>query len=365
MESLLERISQSRFLSVLLKAILLVFSYFVIWFITQWLGILPYANGGHDNMFHFAHSPRDQYLVYPPKIPDNLTFAGEKVPVHLFDVRESLDNEMLAIAFWHSNTFRFIKRANRYFPVIEPILDSNDVPNDFKYLALAESGLVADAVSPVGASGYWQFMSSTGKSYDLEINSAVDERYNLEKSTQAACQMLKDSYRKYKNWALVAAAYNYGSGNVDRQLEWQNVDNYYDLHLNSETARYLFRIIAIKLILETPQKHGFYFDIDDLYHPVQTYTVEVDSGIGSLVEFAQEHNTNYKVLRELNPWLRTTYLPNRSGKVYEIRLPAENVRRNYSRSGEVPLLPPPSEADSISADTTETELNTDSIEMNN
>lgn len=262
---------------------------------------------------------------YPPQIPDTVIFAGDVIPTHLFDVYESLDNEILAFTFWHSNMYRYFKRANRYFPIIEPILEKNNIPNDFKYLALAESGLT-NAASPAGAKGYWQFMEATAKSFKLEVNSAVDERMNLEKSTQAACEYLLNSYNKYKDWALVAASYNYGQGNVDKQLQQQATDNYYDLMLNSETARYYFRLIALKIVMENPINYGFGFSSSDLYPTIPTEELIVDTTINNLVQFAADHNTNLKILKELNPWLRENNLPNASRKEYKILIPKAGCR---------------------------------------
>ncbi len=268
------------------------------------------------------------YTVRPPEIPDTVYFAGERVPIENFDVRESLDREMLSVAYFHSSTMLNMKRANRVFPVIEQILNENGIPEDFKYMAVAESNLV-NAVSYAGARGVWQFMTSTAKGYGLEVSKEVDERYHLEKSTQAACDYLKRSYKKYKDWPLVAAAYNYGQGNIDRQLERQKEDSYYNLYLNPETARYYYRIIAIKLIFENPEKYGFDIKKEDLFPPVATHTIEVDSSIVDLADFAQSQGTNYKMLKTFNPWLRQNYLQNHAGKTYKIKIPEVGSRQAY------------------------------------
>lgn len=262
------------------------------------------------------------YSVKAPKIPENLTFAGEKVPVSNFDVRESLDREMLVNTFWHSSTFLSVKRANKYFPVIEPILKKHNIPDDFKYIAVAESGL-SNATSPAGAKGVWQFMKSTALQYNLEVTSNVDERYHLEKSTEAACKYFKAAYKRFKNWTLVAAAFNTGSKRISESLESQNVKSYYDLLLNSETARYVYRVIALKLILEDPRKYGFYCDKEDLYHPALVKELKIDTAISNFVSFAGEHSTNYKVLKLLNPWLRDKSLPNKDKKQYVIVVPKD------------------------------------------
>ncbi len=226
---------------------------------------------------------KNKYSIYALNIPTNLSFAGEKVPVENFDVLESLDREFLVNTYWQSQTLLFLKRANRYFPIIEPILEKNGIPDDFKYLAIAESGLT-NVVSPAGATGVWQIMKTTGKEYDLEINSEVDERYHIEKATEAACKYLNDSYKRFNNWTLVAASYNMGMGGVSKQLTRQKVDSYYDLLLNAETARYVFRIIAIKSVMKDPDKYGFVIRQKDLYTEVPTYEVIVDSTIPDFAE---------------------------------------------------------------------------------
>lgn len=286
-------------------------------------------------LFNFSHEPvqntpqqpqkEAQYFVRVPALPDSLTFAGDPVPLHNFDVRESLEDEILSVMFFHSQTLKNLKRTTRYFPVIEPILKKNGVPEDFKFLAIAESNLT-NAVSPAGARGVWQFMTSTAKSYGMEVSGDVDERYHLEKATKAACQYLKRSYRKYKDWALVAAAYNYGEGNVDKQLARQKVNSYYDMLLNRETARYVFRILAIKLVYSDPVKYGLVLRKQDYYAPIPTYEVEVDSSVSNWADFAAKHKTNYKLLKYFNPWLRDSKLSNSAKKTYKIKLPKKGYR---------------------------------------
>ncbi|MCF6366297.1 MAG: lytic transglycosylase domain-containing protein [Bacteroidales bacterium] len=265
------------------------------------------------------------YSVYALPLPDSITFAGEYVPVENFDVREALDKELHKITYWHSETFLYLKRAHRFFPVIEKILAENGIHDDFKYLAVAESGLT-DVVSPAGAAGFWQFLKATGKSYGLEINKEVDERYNLEKSTVAACKFLKDIHRKYKDWAMTAAAYNTGPGNLNKQTIRQNNNNYYDLLLNSETSRYVYRIIAFKLIMSNPQDYGFKFRKKDLYPQIPTYKVKLDSAVTDFAAYAKHFGTNYKMLKIFNPWLRDNFLTNKYKKTYTIILPEENAR---------------------------------------
>lgn len=268
----------------------------------------------------------ESYVVQGVKIPGKLTFAGEPVPLDLFDVREALDREILSNAYFHSQTIRLIKMAHRYFPQIEPVLRKNLVPDDFKYLAVAES-LLTQAVSPAKAVGFWQLMKGTAQEYGLEVNQEVDERYHIKKSTEVACKYLIESFQKYGNWTMTAASYNAGRRGVDRQIQRQKIENYYDLLLNEETARYLYRVIAFKLIFEDPQAYGFHLSEDDLYPEIPTYTVEIDSSVADFADFAHMHGTNYKILKYFNPWLRDKSLSNSGRKRYEIILPEEGYRR--------------------------------------
>ncbi|MDQ2656261.1 MAG: lytic transglycosylase domain-containing protein [Bacteroidota bacterium] len=253
-------------------------------------------------------------------VPEQMTFAGEPVPLNITDVHERLDKELQINTYFHSNTLFLIKRANRWLPQIEKILKENDVPNDFKYLPLIESNLLND-VSPKNAVGYWQILKSAGKENGLEITDEVDERYDPLKATEAACKYLKRAYRKFGNWTLVAASYNRGMGGVERAIENQSVDNYYDLFLNDETARYVFRILAIKEIVEHPLKYGFRVNPKHLYQEEPMRYVDVDETIKDLVTFAKQHNTNYKLIKRHNPWLRDDKLTVRKGKQYRIAIP--------------------------------------------
>jgi hypothetical protein len=268
---------------------------------------------------------RRTYGVFAVEIPDSLEFAGENVPLMNFDTRESLDRELLVNTYFHSQTLLYIKKAPRYFPVIVPILKAHNIPEDFKYMPLVESGL-SNAISPANAVGYWQLLRGTAIENGLEVNSEVDERYHLEKSTVAACKYLLKSYEKYQNWTMVAASYNNGRRGVDRQIERQKEKNYYDLLLNEETSRYMFRLLALKMILEEPEKYGFHFDKKDLYEPLESYEVVVDSSVTSFADFAKSYHTNYKILKFLNPWLRENYLTNRERKPYRIRIPEPDAR---------------------------------------
>lgn len=262
----------------------------------------------------------NDYNVYAIPVPDNLEFAGEPVPVESPDIYERMDRELLVNTYWQSNAFLLIKRANKYFPVIEPILAEYGVPDDLKYIAVIESGLT-NAVSPAGARGFWQFMEPTGKELGLEINSNVDERYNLEKSTRAAAEYLKKSKERFGSWTLAAAAYNAGNYGIDKQLDRQEVGDYYDLLLGEETGRYVFRILALKEILQDPKRFGFNFREKDLYHDVPSYKVKVDTAVTDFPAFARSFGINYKILKIHNPWLREAHLNNRSRKEYFIELP--------------------------------------------
>jgi hypothetical protein len=268
---------------------------------------------------------KDQYSIHALPLPDTLEFAGETVPVNYFDVRESLDRELLVNTYWQSHTLLLLKRGNRHLAEIESILKEHEVPVDLKYIPVIESELT-NAVSPSGAVGVWQFLEGTAKDYGLEVNNVVDERYHIKKSTEAACNFLKDAYEKFGSWTLAAASYNFGRKAVSRQLKRQGADSYYNLVLNEETARYVYRILAIKLIFENPDRYGFNFNFDDLYHSIPTKQVEVDSSVKDFPAFAAEHGINYKLLKIFNPWLRQNYLTNKRGKTYLIEIPEENYR---------------------------------------
>ena len=262
----------------------------------------------------------NDYNVYALAMPEDLEFAGERVPVELPDIYERMDRELLVNTYWQSNTLLLLKRANKYFPVIEPILAEEGVPDDFKYLAVIESGLT-NAVSPAGARGFWQIMEATGKEYGLEINDNVDERYNIEKSTKVAADYLKESKERLGSWTLAAAAYNAGNYGIAKQQERQEVSDYYDLLLGEETGRYVFRILALKEIMNHPDKYGFNFRQKDLYRDVPSYKVKVDTPVTDFARFARNYDINYKVLKIHNPWLRETHLNNKSRKEYLIELP--------------------------------------------
>jgi hypothetical protein len=257
-----------------------------------------------------------------PNLPESMTFAGEKILLQDEDIIERLDREVLTNAYYQSATTQMLKRANRWFPMIERILKEENIPNDFKYLAVIESGLV-QATSPVGAQGFWQFMPFTAKQYDLEINDEIDERLHVEKSTRAACAYLRDAQDTLKDWLLASASYNRGIGGVRQDMRWQGTDHYFDTDQNSETARYVFRILAVKLIFENPKAYGFNTDKIKLYEPFKTKRVVVKQSIPNLARWALEKGINFKILTKLNPWLKGNKLTIKN-KTYQLLLPSES-----------------------------------------
>jgi membrane-bound lytic murein transglycosylase D len=267
-----------------------------------------------DNKVATASSVKDHYF------PAEIDFAGEKAPLNVADVRERFDRELLVNANLDASTLLIIKRANRVFPVMEPILKRYGVPDDFKYLAVIESGLV-NVVSPAGARGVWQFMPETGKEKGLEVNDVVDERYHLVKSTEAACKYLLDAKAKFGSWTLAAASYNGGVGGVNKQITFQGVTNYYDLLLTDETARYVFRILALKEIMQHPQQYSFNVLPQEMYPLLPVKTVEVTEAIPDLAVFAKEQGVNYKILKIHNPWLRDRKFVPAPGKKYVMEIP--------------------------------------------
>lgn len=270
----------------------------------------------------YYNSFTDYNKVFAVEIPSDINFAGERVPLNKFYVQEALENEMTVNTYWHSSTLLLIKRANRWFPIIEPILKKNGVPDDFKYLAVAESGL-RDVVSPAGAAGFWQIMKTTAKEYGLEVNDEVDERYHVEKSTELACDYLLKAYEKYGNWTMAAASYNSGMGKMSKETARQNESEYYDMNFGLETGRYVYRILALKEILNNPKKFGFHLRENDLYQPFKTREITIDSTIKDLSAFASSHGMNYKELKIYNPWMRESLLPDQSRKRYQIKLSAQ------------------------------------------
>ncbi len=258
--------------------------------------------------------------VIPPPLPKKLDFAGEDVPLNLFYVREALDKELSINTYWQSQSLLLFKRANRYLPTVEAILKKQGIPEDFKYVVLAESGF-QHLVSPAGAAGYWQFIKETAIEYGLEVTDQVDERYHLEKATNATCKFLKKSYEKYGSWTLVGASFNGGQGRIERLVKRQRTNNYYELFMNQETSRYIFRVLALKLIFEHPEKYGYQLKKENLYPSIPHKTITITETIPNLVDFAKDKDINYRMLRELNPWLADTFLPVKVGKVYKLKIP--------------------------------------------
>ena len=265
------------------------------------------------------------YKIKALQVPANLNLAGERVPLEIPDVRERMDRELLVNTYWQSNGLLLFKRANKYFPILEPLLKKYGLPDDFKFLALAESGFI-DETSTAGAAGMWHFMKKTGKEFGLEINKNVDERYNIELSTKVAAEYLKKSHERFGSWTLAAAAYNAGNYGIAKRLETQQVNNYYDALLPDETERYVFRILALKEILNNPEKYGFVFNAKDLYTLPETKTIKVDTAITNIASFAKNYGLTYKEFKIHNPWLRENHLNNKSRKLYEIKIPVENLK---------------------------------------
>ena len=264
---------------------------------------------------------KEKYNIFAiPKPSKNMFFAHERVPLENPDIWERYDKELLKNTYWQSNTLLLHKRAAKYFPLIEPILKKYQIPDDFKYLALIESGL-ENVTSPAGAKGFWQIMKSTAKEFGLEVNAEIDERYHIEKSTEVACKFLSSAKEKFGSWTLAAAAYNMGRTGLQKQLNRQQCSDYYDLLLNDETSRYVFRILAIKEIIKQPKKYGFQLRKEDLYSHINTYEVNIDTPIESWADFSKQHNINYKILKIHNPWLRQSYLTNSTAKIYTLKIP--------------------------------------------
>lgn len=283
-------------------------------------GLAFRASDEEEKAVDVRHNRKLQYKWYLPDTPEKMTFAGEVVPLDRWEVKEALEKEILLNCYRHSSTMQIIRLSGRYFPLIEQRLRANGVPDDFKYLCVAESSLT-NATSPAGARGFWQFMSGTAPRYGLEVYSEVDERYHVAKATDAACKYLKEAYARFGTWTAAAASYNCGQGGYNKYSDYQAYDNYYDLLLPAETMRYIYRILAFKHIMSNPERVGFNIPPDEMYQPVPTRTITVTESITNLAEFASYHGTSYKMLKILNPWLREHSLAISKGNSYQIDLP--------------------------------------------
>ena len=276
-----------------------------------------------DDNQHQKNFNRD-FKSYSIIAADSINFAGEYAPLYAPEIWERYDKEIHKNVYWQSNTIFYFKRANKFFPIIEPILAKNNIPNDFKYLAVIESGL-ENVVSPAGAAGFWQFMKGTAKDYGMEVNSEIDERYHLAKSTQAACEYLQKAYNKFGDWTMAAASYNMGMYGLERRLNQQITNNYYDLYLNTETSRYIFRLLAVKEIFENKEKYGFNLREKDLYVHPNTKEVKISSSNINLFEYSDELGINYKILKELNPWIRDNKITNKEQNTFILQIPDSEI----------------------------------------
>ena len=288
------------------------------------LGLFLLSNKEAELEHKISELERQLYVLSQTNsvvIPDKVNFCGETIVLDRLDLRERFDREINTFTYLHATTMLYLKRANRYFPIIEPILKKNNIPDDFKYLCVIESNLDIRTLSPASAAGFWQLLASTGKELGLEINSEVDERYHIEKATEAACRYFKNAYSRYGNWVNVAASYNAGMGRINSSLSSQQVDSSLDLLLVSETSRYVFRILAAKQVFENPYAYGFVLKKENLYQPVSVQRTSVTQTIDDLADFSHKYGLNYMLLKEFNPWLRDTKLTVRAGKSYEIAIP--------------------------------------------
>lgn len=288
--------------------------------------LFTYSLSDHRSDASFEDYFNTNYKIFSVRIPKNLNFAGEKVPVSDAKVHEAMEQELVKNTYWQCRSTVLHKRASQWFPVIEPILKKNNVPDDFKYIALVESQLT-NVVSPQGATGFWQIIESTGTGYGLEITDEVDERYHVIRATETACKYFKEAYKQFNNWTLVAASYNLGMNGIQVRLNQQKANNYYDLHLTAETAEYVYRILAMKEIISRPKVYGFMLRKRDLHRPVPTKFIVVDSSINDLSEFANSQGINYTILKHFNPWLRANTLTNVSNVEGLILKENASVRR--------------------------------------
>lgn len=291
--------------------------------------LLTFSVAGTDTDLDYQRQFNERYRIFSLALPEGLEFCGERMPLDKIDVRERLDRELLVNTYWQSNSILAHKRAHRWFPVIEPVLKREGVPDDLKYVALSESGLT-NTTSPVGAVGFWQFMKETAIAHGLEVNDEVDERYNVVRATEAACKYLREAKDKYGTWSMAAASYDLGPGGLDKQIGRQKVSDYYSMLLPEETSRYMFRVLALKTILGDPERYGFHLREKDLYEPYRTRAITISGAVEDWADFAAAQGTDYKTIKLLNPWLRDVKLTNPKGKSYTILLPGEG----FDKAGE-------------------------------
>lgn len=278
------------------------------------------SNKEEDEKESSVLAPREVQRNAAPSMVAKASFCGESIDLSNYYLKERFDRELLSFSYWHSQVFLMVKRANKYFPIIEPILKQQGVPDDFKYLALIESNLDPRALSPAKAAGIWQILPETAKEAGLEVNDDVDERYNVEKSTVLACKYLKRTYELTNSWSMAAASYNTGRARVLRQKEAQKCTSYFDMLFSEETNRYVFRIVLAKMIMENPGKYGFLLHKEDLYAWPKQTVVRVQEPIENLTDFAIANGSSYQLLKDANPWLRSNKLPNKTHKLYEIKI---------------------------------------------
>lgn len=306
------------------KAKNIIFSLTIILFAFVFIGgaYLMLPELGDTKEYNSIKDYPNNYVIVSVPVPKKLSFCGEKVPLQVRDVWERMDREMTVNTYWHSSTIQFLKLSHRWFPIIEPILKRNGVPDDFKYISLIESGF-RNVTSPAKAVGFWQFLKSPAKKYGLEVNKEVDERYNVEKSTEAACKYLKEAYEKFGSWALAAASFNMGINGMEKQLGRQKTKSYYNLVLSDETSRYVFRAMAVRQIMKNPKKYGFKINKKNFYKPLKTRSITLKGSIKSMSDYAQKLHINYKILKLYNPWLRSDKLTNKKKKTYKLLLPTK------------------------------------------
>lgn len=286
------------------------------------ISLLGFGKNNPQNQSANKEIDSSVYKWYPPSLPEKMDFAGEAVPLERWEIRESFDRQILFNYYMQNNTIYILKHTRRYFPLIEERLKANGVPDDFKYLCVAESNL-QHAISRSGAVGFWQFMDYTAPGYNLEISKDVDQRYHVAKATDAACKYIKLAYSKFGSWTAAAASYNCGQGGYEREAAFQQTKNYFDLFLREETSRYIFRILTFKYLMQNAEKMGFLLGEEDYYQPFKTRNITVSTSISNLAQFAIDNGSNYKMLKLLNPWLRSKSLAVKPGKSYTIQLPTE------------------------------------------